>query len=368
MHLFVSQYNRMIADRDAEEAREEHVTKQVARPMRIGVPIEADGARVYTRAIFDRFSKELFKSGAFACGQTDEEGVYRVILLSGHADRGATEYKIVVSPDGDSYLCDCKLFEHCGIPCRHILRTGVDTLPQGLVMKRWTRDAKEDLQDLEVNVSVPTPCMDSETMRSILYATAMELVKMCTSSKQAFDLGVELIGRAKQSVSSMTVIQGCPSAVHDGSSGFGYACPSVGSGADKNILADADVSGGASDVTLNDAAAPPRVRSRGRPKETRFKSPIELPPRRRKMKHVSKIVKSSGVTSSVVAPSRASARVRKEKCRICLGTGHFASKCPENVVQDRTAVDRKCKTCGEKGHYRSTCGRKSSYSPVKATK
>jgi len=29
MHLFVSQYNRMIEDRQAEEEREEHATKQV---------------------------------------------------------------------------------------------------------------------------------------------------------------------------------------------------------------------------------------------------------------------------------------------------------------------------------------------------
>ena len=29
MHLFVSQYNRMIADRDADEGKAEHATKQV---------------------------------------------------------------------------------------------------------------------------------------------------------------------------------------------------------------------------------------------------------------------------------------------------------------------------------------------------
>lgn len=29
MHLFVSQYNRMITDREGEEAREDHTTKQV---------------------------------------------------------------------------------------------------------------------------------------------------------------------------------------------------------------------------------------------------------------------------------------------------------------------------------------------------
>lgn len=32
MHMFVRQYNRMIADRETDEAKEEHATKQVSRP------------------------------------------------------------------------------------------------------------------------------------------------------------------------------------------------------------------------------------------------------------------------------------------------------------------------------------------------
>ncbi|KAL6609922.1 hypothetical protein ACP70R_039891 [Stipagrostis hirtigluma subsp. patula] len=210
MHLFVSQYNRLIADREAEEGREEHATKQVGRAMRIGVPIERDAARVYTRAMFDRFSKELFKSGAYACGEGDGDGVYRVILLAGHADNGMTEYLVGVSPDGSQYSCECKLFEHSGLPCRHILRllvqTGVDALPQSLVMKRWTRNAKEGMPDVGSVNRPRAPCMDPGTMQAVLYATSMELVRLCSTSRQAFDLGVEYMARAKQALSEMTII------------------------------------------------------------------------------------------------------------------------------------------------------------------
>ena len=86
-----------------------------------------DAAIVYTRSMFERFSKELFKSGSFACGDSNVDGVYRVVLLPGfpNVDNGLIEYKVAVSDGGDNYHCDCKLFEHTGIPCRHILRVSV---------------------------------------------------------------------------------------------------------------------------------------------------------------------------------------------------------------------------------------------------
>uniref|UniRef100_K4A135 Protein FAR1-RELATED SEQUENCE n=1 Tax=Setaria italica TaxID=4555 RepID=K4A135_SETIT len=74
-----SKYNRMIADRDADEGKEEHA-KQVMIPLlsrrflRVGVPIEAHAAQVYTRAMYERFSKELFKAGKFGCMKDGDEG------------------------------------------------------------------------------------------------------------------------------------------------------------------------------------------------------------------------------------------------------------------------------------------------------
>lgn len=97
---------------------------KVSRQLRIGVPIEKDASLVYTRAIYERFSKELFKSGAFTCVDSSDDGIYRVVLVSGRADHGKTEYMVEVSPGRTKYYCECKMFEHSGIPCRHILRVG----------------------------------------------------------------------------------------------------------------------------------------------------------------------------------------------------------------------------------------------------
>ncbi|CAO2038144.1 unnamed protein product [Urochloa humidicola] len=60
MHLFVAQYSRLVADREADEGREDHATKQVSQVLRVGVYIEMHASSVYTRTLFARFSHELF--------------------------------------------------------------------------------------------------------------------------------------------------------------------------------------------------------------------------------------------------------------------------------------------------------------------
>ncbi|CAM0913334.1 unnamed protein product [Alopecurus aequalis] len=123
MHLFLSQYNRMIADRVAEEGREEHATKQVRRVLRAGVPLEKQAAKFYTRAMFDRFSKELFRSGAYKCTTIEDGDSYDVDMLHGTRSDGAIpSFKVRCSPDRNDFFCECKSFEHCGMPCRHILK------------------------------------------------------------------------------------------------------------------------------------------------------------------------------------------------------------------------------------------------------
>jgi hypothetical protein len=110
-------------------------------------------------------------------------------------------------------------------------------------------------------------------------------------------------------------------------------------------------------------AAPPRVRSRGRPKELRFKSPIESPGSRKRP-----------ASSSAAAPPdsgdgpRKSSRFLKrgvyviEHCGTCDSAQHRTAACPFNVVPGPSgATPRRCKSCNAIGHNKSTCGRKSSY-------
>ncbi|TVU20202.1 hypothetical protein EJB05_36401, partial [Eragrostis curvula] len=340
MHLFVSQYNRLITDKEADEGKEEHATKQVCRIMRVGVPIEHHASAVYTRKMFERFSKELFKSGSYKCYPSESGRSYRVVLISSEDNDlvGPDEYEVGESSDGSSMHCECKMFEHVGMPCRHMLNVlvhnGVKEIPKGLVLKRWTREARagsvtgQDAAGKQVEA-------DPASLHHIIYASAMELVSMSGSSRQAFDVGLSFVTRAKDAISSMTVVD-----------------PNPAPGPDARGACE-DVSAAAS--TLSEVAAPPRVRSRGRPKEKRFKSAIESPGARKRKAPA----KDQDQDPKCRAPNSRSA---SRKCRQCGSTDHASWMCTgAERAGPPPASSRRCRLCGSAGHNKSTCGRKTTY-------
>lgn len=213
-------------------------------------------------------------------------------------------------------------------------------------MKRWTRDAKEGIQirELDAPGGSGETLLGHESMHAVLYASAMELVSMASSSRPSFDLAIDHITRAKHALSEMTVVtKGTSMLLGPEIEEDGDECNEETDGATPLD----EPSNSFEHSPLDEAEAPPRVRSRGRPRTSRFKSPVEIPPSRRKMK----VTESGGKSTK---PS-------KQKCRICGSADHLASKCPENNVAEKPVKPRKCHACGEEGHYRNTCGRKSSY-------
>jgi hypothetical protein len=143
----------------------------------------------------------------------------------------------------------------------------------------------------------------------------MELLSIGRSSRQAFEIALGHVSRAKSAISAMKVVEpegqaqdegevtGVESVVQDGSDSF------------------------------TEAKAPPRVRSRGRPRQSRFKSPVESP----------------GAAKRKQVPAVDNGKFPKKR-----GTD-------EELLEVEGAQKRRCKLCGDFSHYRSTCGRKSTY-------
>jgi hypothetical protein len=163
---------------------------------------------------------------------------------------------------------------------------------------------------------------------------------MGTTSRQAFELAVDYISNAKAALSAMTV--------DDPSQGLFDAQDMPVEGTEK-LLFDASV------------AAPPRVRSRGRPKELRFKSPIESPGAKKRS------LPANPANATVDRPRRSSRFLKTgvymvEHCGTCGSAQHSTADCSVNVAPETfVATRRRCKSCGIVGHNRSTCGRKSTY-------
>ncbi|KAG0519311.1 hypothetical protein BDA96_09G253100 [Sorghum bicolor] len=116
MHVFVSKFRDFQFARNQEEEKENHVTKQVSRRRRIGVPIEQHAETIYTRAMHERFYNELYES-------------VHVVRLAG----------------AEKVTCTCGLYEHVGLLCRHSLKVLVHLdrteIPPGNIMYRWTKHA-----------------------------------------------------------------------------------------------------------------------------------------------------------------------------------------------------------------------------------
>ncbi|KAL6842025.1 hypothetical protein ACP4OV_028004 [Aristida adscensionis] len=329
MHLFVSQYNRLVADREAEEAREEHTTKQGARRLSFGLPIESHAAEVYTRKMFERFSRELYKSGAFVSHQ-DGDDAYRVCLLlpAERTEEGDQEFIVTSNPDGTDWFCVCKQFEHSGMPCCHVLRVlvqlGVPTLPSGLLLKRWSRLARDGAPAVTGAQMADSDAqlIGEAGMRSVAYAACMELISLCTQTRESFEVGIDYMSRAKAVITSLNPGKARTSAVPEPAE--------------------------SGPMLQESLAAPKMVRSRGRPKEGRFKSPLEFNSRKRRLRRMT----DPGSTTTVSTEA---------KCRRCGCREHRGSKCRLGVVESPKKQTRSCKLCGGTGHYSSTCGRKSTY-------
>lgn len=231
-----------------------------------------------------------------------------------------------------------------------LVQTGVEVIPAGLLMKRWTRDAKDLLDDVAVPFGSTDhmPSTSTNSLHAMMHASAMELVHMCSSSRQAFDLALDFIARAKHAVSQMTVIDG------DVTRGDEEDI------ANKNQTANADASEGVSDM-LNDAAAPPRVRSRGRPATSHIKSPVEVAPKAGRTSAHSSQGKRKASGACVSTPGSSGG----VECSICGSSEHLAADCSDSNAAVNKGKRRKCHACGGEGHYHNTCGRRSSYSPCK---
>jgi hypothetical protein len=224
-----------------------------------------------------------------------------------------------------------------------LVHVGAVEIPQALIKKRWTVDARAGAPSpVQGFGEAATRGADAASMHGLLHASAMELVAMGTTSRQAFELAVDYISHAKAALAAMNVSDPGQQVFQAQNS----------SGADGGVFKfDSGV------------AAPPRVRSCGRPKELRFKSPIESPgAAKTKTKHARPTAPKNGERP------RRSTRFLKtgvyiiEHCGRCGSTQHRTDACDAPDEEEHaTAAPRKCKSCGETGHNRSTCGRKSSY-------
>ena len=97
---------------------------QDGKIIRTNFLIERHAAKIYTRGVFKLFSLELYQSGSFILRGNQVDG--RITLE--HADAEQRQrwckvvYDVIVDRESDTFKCECGMFEHSGLLCRHVLK------------------------------------------------------------------------------------------------------------------------------------------------------------------------------------------------------------------------------------------------------
>lgn len=91
------------------------------RKRRVGVPIELHAESIYTRRMYDKFYNELYCSGGYAIKRMEPGGLFEVAHSCMDGNPEQLRYKVRYG-GGDKVHCECGLYEHMGMLCRHALK------------------------------------------------------------------------------------------------------------------------------------------------------------------------------------------------------------------------------------------------------
>ncbi|KAG8097699.1 hypothetical protein GUJ93_ZPchr0013g33933 [Zizania palustris] len=151
---FIQQYEKALDGCYEKEVKEEFETKYSLPEIKTSSLIEKQGADLYTRSMFLKFQQELIDASVSTVEIVKEDGkscIYKVTKFAGSEKPHIVVFKYFES----SVTCSCRMFEHLGIVCRHILTVfgtrSVALLPSQYIVKRWTKDAMERSTDKKIN-------------------------------------------------------------------------------------------------------------------------------------------------------------------------------------------------------------------------
>ncbi|KAE8816279.1 hypothetical protein D1007_06128 [Hordeum vulgare] len=202
--LHPRQWMKLQFDRDAEENFAEKKSRLVSPVLKSGLPLERHAGKVYTPALFKLFQEACFKSASYYVENIlAVNDTYCVTHL--YADQreawSKTSYNVKVQ-EPDNYLqCECGMYEHMGLLCCHAIRVMAHLrftkIPERNIMRRWTKEACEDLPEYLKIYKGRSPILGSTTFRhTALYTTALDIVRMGDSNPEAFEFAMSKLSDA----------------------------------------------------------------------------------------------------------------------------------------------------------------------------
>ncbi|XP_016195886.1 protein FAR-RED ELONGATED HYPOCOTYL 3-like [Arachis ipaensis] len=122
-----------------------------------GLPsLELCAANIYTREIFKLVRKQIEEVVSLDIIHSQPLSTTMVYKICAFQKR-VKIFTVVYDRNEKKLECECCHWDHEGYPCSHMLcvlrREDIDELPESLILKRWTRDAKKYTNDQTVESS-----------------------------------------------------------------------------------------------------------------------------------------------------------------------------------------------------------------------
>ncbi|XP_015944684.1 protein FAR1-RELATED SEQUENCE 5-like [Arachis duranensis] len=153
--------------------------------------IEKEAANIFTHNMFKEVRNEILEASKLNVVGHSIDGNKIEVRMNKYQEP-AIEYKVRYDRSTNNFACDCRLFESRGIPCSHIFCTmrhdHISTIPNTLIHKRWTKDAKK-----EYISSLTAEDIESEKIAGVRYgALATLCFSLCDKASKHRDDFMEI--------------------------------------------------------------------------------------------------------------------------------------------------------------------------------
>ncbi|XBI34050.1 hypothetical protein VPH35_119901 [Triticum aestivum] len=252
--------------------------------------MERQMSKIYTNKIFNKFQEEIKRASMFTAFQVDE-CTFKVCSILGMSDSEPKDpdkgrnYFVTASIGEGEFYCQCCKFERDSIVCCHILKVmdvnAVTRMPRHFIRRRWTWDADDALAPqtthavLDVHDERPESTMEA-VRHVVLTKNYAELIdEACKSDdtarvaekhRKALKRELDEIKKrkAEEALHRFPRTSSVPS-----STGPSSENSEIGSGTAS---------------TQTQVRNPPRSITKGRPREIRYKSGLEIQAKHKKTK------------------------------------------------------------------------------------
>ncbi|XVF60647.1 hypothetical protein PTKIN_Ptkin08bG0065000 [Pterospermum kingtungense] len=199
---FAEQYKHALDDRYAKEARAGFETFYTKPVLKTPLPMEKQAAEVYTRKLFSVVQEEIYESLVLAVKLSQDDGLSKTYEVA-RFDEEHKVFPVGLNIADQIASCRCKMFEFEGILCRHVIAvfkaTNIFLLPQHYILKRWTRNAKDDaMLDTLLSVEMNGNSQGGKNSQyNLLYQEALKCAEEGMASDHSFKVALNALREAR---------------------------------------------------------------------------------------------------------------------------------------------------------------------------